>query len=253
MIARLFTSRQRAASAAARLSPGTRLYAIGDIHGCIEPLRRLHDIIREHAAAQPVARNAVIYLGDYVDRGPDSRAVIDLLRDNPLGGFECVYLKGNHEASLLQFLDDELHGPQWFAYGGDATLRSYGVSAPHSATDWAGLERARREFAQRLPSEHRDFFSRLRLAHVEDDYMFVHAGVRPEVPLQEQNSDDLLWIRDEFLFSDVEFGKIVVHGHSISEAPIVRHNRIGIDTGAFAGGPLTCLVLEGTSRSFLTS
>jgi serine/threonine protein phosphatase 1 len=253
MIARLFASRQRSESPVPHLSPGNRVYAIGDIHGCIAPLRQLHQLIREHAANQPVARNVVVYLGDYVDRGPDSRAVIDLLRDGPLPAFERIFLKGNHEASLLQFLEDEEHGPQWFAYGGDATLYSYGVSAPRSSTDLAGLHRAQSEFAQKLPPEHRDFFARLQLTHIEDDYLFVHAGLRPGVAIENQNADDLLWIRDEFLRSNAEFGKIVVHGHSISEEPTIRHNRIGIDTGAFAGGPLTCLVLEGTSRSFLTS
>jgi serine/threonine protein phosphatase 1 len=253
MIARLFTSWQRSDLAAPRLSPGNRVYAIGDIHGCIEPLRRLHQLMREHATAQPVARNVVVYLGDYVDRGPDSRGVIDVLRDEPLPGFERIYLKGNHEASLLHFLADEQHGPQWFTYGGDATLYSYGVHAPRSATDSVGLQRAQSEFAQKLPPEHRDFFNHLRLTHIEDDYLFVHAGLRPGVPLEDQNAEDLLWIRDEFLRSDADFGKIIVHGHSISEAPTIRPNRIGIDTGAFAGGPLTCLVLEGTSRTFLTS
>jgi serine/threonine protein phosphatase 1 len=253
MIARLFASRPGSEPPAPQLSPGNRVYAIGDIHGCIAPLRKLHHRIREHAADQPVTRNVVVYLGDYVDRGPDSRGVIDFLRTEPLPAFERVFLKGNHEASLLQFLEDEQHGPQWFAYGGDTTLRSYGVHAPRSPTDWVGLQRAQSEFAQNLPPEHRSFFAGLQLTHIEDDYLFVHAGLRPGVPLADQNSDDLLWIRDEFLRSDAEFGKIVVHGHSISEAPTIRPNRIGIDTGAFAGGPLTCLVLEGTSRTFLTS
>lgn len=198
-------------------------------------------------------RNVVVYLGDYVDRGPDSRGVIDVLRGEALPAFECVFLKGNHEASLLRFLVEEEHGLQWFAYGGDATLYSYGVGAPRAPTDPVGLRRVQREFARNLPPEHLDFFNRLRLTHVEDDYLFVHAGLRPGIGLEDQNTEDLLWIRDEFLTSDAEFGKIVVHGHSISTTPVVRHNRIGIDTGAFAGGPLTCLVLEGTNRTFLTS
>ena len=253
MIARFLTRPQRSAPEPPRLSPGSRAYAIGDIHGCIEPLRRLHRLIHAHAAAHPATRNVIVYLGDYVDRGPDSRGVIDVLSEAAPPGFERVYLKGNHEESLLQFLADAQHGPQWFTYGGDATLRSYGVEAPRSPLDSAGLERAQREFAQNLPPEHRNFFRRLGLMHVENDYVFVHAGLRPGVSLDAQDPDDLLWIREEFLRSDVEFGKIVVHGHSISETPTVRHNRIGIDTGAFAGGPLTCLVLEGTTRAFLSS
>ncbi len=253
MIARFFKARQRTDSPAPQVSPGNRVYAIGDIHGCLAPLRRLHDLIRAHAADQPAARNVVVYLGDYVDRGPDSRGVIDTLRAEPLAGFEAVYLKGNHEASLLQFLEDEQIGPQWFAYGGIATLSSYGVDTPRSATDMAGLHRTRNDFAKNLPTEHLDFFRRLRTMHIEDDYLFVHAGLRPGLPIEQQTSEDLLWIRDEFLRSNAEFGKIVVHGHSISETPTIRRNRIGIDTGAFAGGPLTCLVLEGTGRNFLTS
>ena len=253
MIARFLPRAQRPAPEMPRLSPGSRVYAIGDIHGCIEPLRRLHRLIHAHAADRPATRNVIVYLGDYVDRGPHSRVVIDVLRESAPPGFERVYLKGNHEESLLQFLADAQHGPQWFSYGGDATLHSYGVEAPRSPLDRAGLARAQREFAQNLPPEHHDFFRRLGLMHVEDDYVFVHAGVRPGVPLEAQDPDDLLWIREEFLRSDAEFGKIVVHGHSISEMPTVRHNRIGIDTGAFAGGPLTCLVLEGTTRAFLSS
>lgn len=198
-------------------------------------------------------RNVIVYLGDYVDRGQDSRAVIDLLRDEPLHGFEHVYLKGNHEEGLLHFLEDAQYGPPWFAYGGEATLYSYGVRPPRLFTDAAGLQRAQSEFAQKLPPEHLDFLTHLKLMHIEDDYLFVHAGLRPGVPLAQQNPQDLLWIRDEFLYSDEEFGKIVVHGHSITETPTIRHNRIGIDTGAFAGGRLTCLVLEGTRRTFLTS
>lgn len=234
------------------LAPGIRIYAIGDIHGCITPLRKLHQLIREHSVAQPVARNVVIYLGDYVDRGPDSRGVVDLLLSEPLPTFEHVYLKGNHEEAVLRFLEDENNGPPWLAYGGDVTLSSYGVRPPQ-ASDLAGLQRARSEFERQFPSEHRAFFNRLPLVHVEGDYVFVHAGLKPGVPLESQSEDDLLWIRDEFLCSNAEFGRIVVHGHSITETPAVRRNRIGIDTGAFASGRLTCLVLEGTSRSFLAT
>jgi serine/threonine protein phosphatase 1 len=253
MFTRLFTPRQRAETPPPQISPGKRVYAVGDIHGCLEPLRQLHCLIREHAADQPVPHNVIVYLGDYIDRGQDSRGVIDLLREEPLPGFERVYLKGNHEESLLQFLRDAQIGPQWFTYGGEATLYSYGVRPPRQFTDSAALKRAQSEFAQKLPPEHLDFFNRLTLMHVEDDYLFVHAGVRPGVPLGRQDSKDLLWIRDDFLLSDEDFGKIVVHGHSITEVPTTRHNRIGIDTGAFAGGRLTCLVLDGTTRSFLTS
>jgi serine/threonine protein phosphatase 1 len=141
----------------------------------------------------------------------------------------------------------------WVAYGGVATMFSYGVSPPDPVTDPAEVERARTELAAKLPATHIDFLSRLENYRVEGDYFFVHAGVRPGVPLDEQSEDDLLWIREEFLASRTEFGKLVVHGHSISRQPDFQANRIGIDTGAFATGMLTCLVLEGTQRELITT
>jgi serine/threonine protein phosphatase 1 len=252
MIANLFGRRQPDPPEA-RVPAGTRAYAIGDIHGCIEPLRALLDRVRDDAAAHAAPRNVVIYLGDYVDRGTHSRGVIDLILSEPLAGFERVYLKGNHEESLIRFLADERSGAQWFAYGGDATLYSYGVRPPPLNADKNEFQRAQREFAQKLPAAHLAFFERLSLMHIEGDYAFVHAGIRPRVPIDRQASQDLLWIRDEFLQSNLDFGKVVVHGHSISEAPAVRPNRIGIDTGAFASGHLTCLILEDTRRSFLAT
>ena len=245
--------RQRPPAELPRIPAGTRVYAIGDIHGTLAPLRELLRLIQEHAAQHnSCTRNVVVYLGDYVDRGTDSRRVIDLLLGEPLPGFESVHLKGNHEESLLLFLADEQCGPQWLIYGGDATLYSYGVRPP-PPTDLAGLKRARLEFSQKLPPTHLDFLRRLSLLHCEGDYVFVHAGVRPRVRLDRQNPEDLLWIREEFLQSDADFGKVIVHGHSISEAPTVRGNRIGIDTGAYASGRLTCLVLEETHRQFLAT
>lgn len=255
MIPRFFSRAPRSDIHPARVPAGRRIYAVGDIHGCIEPLRELQRHILDHAAAapQPELRNVVIYLGDYVDRGTDSRAVIDLLLQEPLPGFEHIYLKGNHEEGLLRFLVDEQYGPQWFTFGGEATLYSYGTRPPQRPSGTAGLQQAQREFSERLPQEHLDFFRRLRLHHTEGDYLFVHAGIRPGVALERQAPDDLLWIRDEFLRSDLDFGKTVVHGHSISESPVVRRNRIGIDTGAFASGHLTCLILEDADRSFLAT
>lgn len=252
MIANLFGRRQPE-PLPAEVPAGTRLYAIGDIHGCLGPFRALLAQVRDDAAAHPARRKVVVYLGDYIDRGTDSRGVIELLLTDPLPGFEAVHLKGNHEESLIRFLEDEQIGPQWFSYGGDATLYSYGVRPPRIITDRQELLRAQREFGRKFPAEHRAFFDRLGLMHVEGDYAFVHAGVKPRVPLDQQISEDVLWIRDEFLQSSLDFGKIVVHGHSISDTPAVRSNRIGIDTGAFASGHLTCLVLEGTQRDFLAT
>ena len=224
---------------------------MGDIHGRVDLLREMHQLIHEDAYRRQAARNVVVYLGDYIDRGDDSSAVIDLLLDEPLPSFESVHLKGNHEESLLHFLTDAGIGPTWLSYGGAATLISYGVRPPQPVTRLEELARAQYDLARRLPKRHRLFMQGLALTHAEGDYFFVHAGARPGVPLDRQSQEDLLWIRDEFLRSEAQFGKIIVHGHTITEYPDVRRNRIGIDTGAFASGTLTCLVLEGADWAFL--
>jgi serine/threonine protein phosphatase 1 len=212
-------------------------------------LRRLHTLIEHDAAAHAGRRKAIVYLGDYIDRGPDSRAVIDLLLDEPLGGFERIFLRGNHEDSLLRFLDDSEIGQGWLAYGGDSTVRSYGVRLP----EVAALAAVQRMLAESLPPRHIAFLRAAHLYHVEGDYAFVHAGFRPGLALDAQAEEDMLWIREEFLLSRADFGKIVVHGHNITNTPDVRRNRIGIDTGAFATGTLTCLALDGAERSFIST
>jgi serine/threonine protein phosphatase 1 len=231
---------------------GSRVYAVGDVHGRLDLLAGLHGLIAADAAAAGASRKVIVYLGDYVDRGPDSRGVIELLMQRPLPGFEHVHLLGNHEDYLLQFLANAALGPNWCSYGGRETLISYGVRPPlpFAARD-ADFEIARRALADKIPPTHVAFLRNLKLTHAEGDYFFVHAGVKPGVALAEQQSEDLLWIRDEFLECRDDFGACVVHGHTIVAAPEERHNRIGIDTGAFATGRLTALVLEGTERRFL--
>ena len=231
--------------------PGSRIYAIGDIHGRADLLRQLHRLIHEDAYRRQAPRNVVVYLGDYVDRGDESRAVIDLLLDERLPSFESIHIKGNHEESMLRFLEDTAVGPPWLFYGGGQTLASYGVRPPEMPLNARDLLRAQSELAERLPPRHRRFLVDLSLSHSEGDYFFAHAGVRPGVPLDQQTAQDLLWIRDDFLLSEANFGKIVVHGHTIVPRPDVRPNRIGIDTGAFASGHLTCLILEGSQLGFL--
>ena len=227
---------------------GTRVYAVGDIHGRVDLLSRLKQFVHEDAYARQAPRNVIVYVGDYIDRGENSAQVIDCLLDEPLPGFESIHLLGNHEESLVQFLGDIQVGPAWLAYGGIATLMSYGIAPPQSDRD---LIRVQGELRAALPARHLDFMRSLPLTHVEGDYFFTHAGVRPGVALTAQEPQDLLWIRDVFLSSTADFGKIVVHGHSITDAPDVRRNRIGIDTGAFASGKLTCLVLQGQDLAFL--
>lgn len=232
--------------------PGTRLYVVGDIHGRADLLRILHEAIRDDAADAP-SRRVIVYLGDYVDRGGESSAVLEMLASGPPEGFEAVHLLGNHEAWLLDFLDDPDQGAGWIMNGGGATLLSYGIDAAGISFQRDRLAKARADLRSRLPPSHLAFLESLKLSHVEGDYLFVHAGVRPGLPLDRQSADDLVWIRDEFLFSDADHGKVVVHGHTIVDEPEVLDNRIGIDTGAFATGRLTCLVLEGSARRFIST
>lgn len=232
--------------------PDTRIYAVGDIHGRLDLLLQLQRLIAADAAASSARRRVLVYIGDYIDRGPDSAGVLDLLLDHPLAGFEIVHLLGNHEDTLLQFPDDLTVGPSWLTYGGVQTLASYLIdAAPGSWRDEQELRRLQGEVRRRVPRRHTTFLRGLPLTHIEGDYLFVHAGIRPGIPLDQQERDDLLWIRDPFLQSSADHGKIVVHGHTIAAAPEERPNRIGIDTGAFHSGCLTCVVLEGTGRSFL--
>ena len=236
---------------AKRVPAGTRVYAVGDTHGCAERLRELHARILEDAADSSAGRRVIVYLGDYVDRGPDSRQIVELLLHEPLPGFEPVHLKGNHEDMLLRFLEDKSVCLHWMQYGGDATCRSYGIeplSAP-AVADRSGWLQERLRAG--LPQDHLDFLNGLRLSHVEGDYLFVHAGVRPGTAPDEQVAEDLMWIREPFLASRADHGKVVVHGHTPTESPVRRRNRIGIDTGACYGGPLTALVLEDAEQRFL--
>lgn len=233
---------------------GTRVYAIGDSHGCVERLRALRQAILADrdappAAGPPVTRWVMVYLGDYVDRGPDPRGVIDLLLNDPLPGFESVHLKGNHEDLMLGVLD-EGHAPMtWLVNGGGTTLESYGVDPDEVMRD--DRDRLASALAARLPAAHLAFLHGLDLSHVEGDYLFVHAGIRPGIPWDAQRTQDLLWIRDAFLDSDADHGKVVVHGHTPSRTPELMPNRIGIDTGACFGGSLTAVVLEGAERRLL--
>jgi serine/threonine protein phosphatase 1 len=230
---------------------GTRLYVVGDIHGCVEQLTAMHELILADAGRAEAERRVVVYLGDYIDRGPDSKGVIDLLTERPLPGFETVHLRGNHEQTLLTFLDDISIGPDWFNFGGVATFQSYGLTAPTEIFDVDALLAAQAALRDGLPPIHLDFYRSLRLGHLEGDFLMVHAGVRPGVRLDEQTENDLLWIREPFLQSTADFGVIIVHGHTIAQTPEIRPNRIGIDTGAFHTGRLTCAVFQGNAVDFL--
>lgn len=232
----------------AAVPPGQRAYVVGDIHGCAALLDRLLKTIVADATVGPEKR-FLVFVGDYVDRGPDSRAVIDRLL-NPPKGFEVRCLRGNHDQAVLDFLNDPLTYRTWKNYGAQETLLSYGVRPP-LFDDEKAIAAARDEFIAKMPESHRRFLEELELSTVIGDYFFVHAGVRPGVALGAQSAEDMLWIREDFLFSSNDFGKVVVHGHSPTEGVVRRKNRIGIDTGAYATGRLTALVLEGETVKLL--
>lgn len=236
----------------ARAPEATRLYAVGDIHGRDDLLAELLELIAEDAATlAPGFRRVLVFLGDYVDRGLQSSQVIERLVTLDLSPFEVVFLKGNHEQAMLQFLEDAQFGKTWKYYGGLETLHSYGVTELTLSDDPRDFERAREHFAHVLPVAHLDFLRRLQSSFECGDYFFVHAGVRPGLPLHRQIDEDMLWIRNEFLESDMNFGKIVVHGHTPREEVEIRPNRVGVDTGAYMTGVLTALVLEGSDMRLL--
>jgi serine/threonine protein phosphatase 1 len=228
--------------------PDHRVYAIGDIHGRRDLLDALLDQIEKDCLGTPQTI-ILVFLGDYVDRGPDSKGVIDRLLTLP-ARFEKKVLRGNHDQALLDFLADAAAYESWCDFGADETLISYGVRPPrnHSLSTFGD---ARDRFAAALPADHLHFLQTLPLSWEFGDYFFAHAGVRPGAPLNEQKEDDLLWIREEFLNSSEDFGKVVVHGHTPTDSPVKRTNRIGVDTGAYLTGRLTAVVLEGQSQRFL--
>jgi serine/threonine protein phosphatase 1 len=227
---------------------GVRVYAIGDIHGCAQLLAQLLEAIVEDSQGFAGAKR-LVYLGDYVDRGPDSRAVIDRLLATP-DDFVPTFLRGNHDQVLLDFLEDPAVFRNWREFGGRETLLSYGVPPPRFDNE-AGFAEARDRFRQALPAAHLAFLSRLELSTRIGGYFFTHAGVRPGVPLDRQAPQDLLWIRDEFLSSRADFGMVVVHGHTPTSRASRSANRLSLDTGAYATGHLTAAVLEGDGCRFL--
>jgi len=233
------------------LPEGQILYAVGDIHGRLDLLEDLLSLIERDARASNAGRRTLVFLGDYVDRGPDSRGVVERLVTDLPQGFDAHFLKGNHEAILLDFLDDPWRLDHWLMNGGEETMRSYGVGTKRLAQLGAAAEIWRQAFAEALPEAHLRFFRDLQLSVSFGDYLFVHAGLRPGVPLAAQSEADLIWIRGPFLNHAGSFDKIVVHGHTPGEEPVTRQNRIGIDTGAVFTGRLTALRLEGSSRKFL--
>lgn len=237
-------------AAAGFLPDGLRVYAIGDIHGRFDLLEALSIEIRRDLAGRRPERTVEIFLGDYIDRGPRSREVVEWLIDAPPLADERVCLMGNHEEMLLDAIAEPTFMGPWLHNGALSTIASYGVAAPRFGTA-ASEARLRTAFLQAFPARHRGFIEALPRKTKLGSYVFVHAGLRPGCALEDQDPHDLVWIRDQFLHCDTDFGFVVVHGHTPMERPEVRRNRINVDTGAFFSGRLTCLVLEGATHRFL--
>lgn len=230
---------------------GLRLYAIGDIHGRLDLLRSLMQMIEAHEAMLPPANTLLVFLGDYIDRGPDSRGVVDFLINRIPEKFETCFLRGNHEDMLTGVFESTNIFDVWTLNGGLATARSYGIEFdPHGASA-NDIKFIVKHLDVALPQAHRNFFNELHVSLEIGDYFFVHAGVRPGVPLDRQDESDCMFIRGDFLNYRGDFGKIIVHGHTPVEEPQILPNRIALDTGAFFSGRLTALCLEGSERSFL--
>jgi serine/threonine protein phosphatase 1 len=228
-----------------RLPDGVRVYAIGDVHGRADLLQSLLRVIDADLARSPAKRAIQVFLGDYVDRGPDSRAVLDLLIDRSRT-HEIICLKGNHEVFLLEVLKEPARLQEWRHFGGLLTLLSYGITPTMNPTAEEQVELIE-GLTRAIPAEHLKFLQQLPSSFTCGDFFFVHAGVKPGIPLERQQEQDLLWIREEFLNSEAGFGKYVVHGHTPVKTPDIRPNRINIDTGAYATGNLTLLTIQGDS------
>ena len=238
-----------------RLRAGQRIYAVGDIHGRADLLKALLQRIRADLRHFPVPRAELIFLGDYISRGPDSAAVLDLLiKEAPRLPLTVTYLKGNHEDTLVSFLDGDLQMARtWLHYGGRAALSSYGIQPVSSEPPDEELLQLRATLREAIPENHQEFLSTLPVSAERDDYLFVHAGLRPGRALAEQTEHDLMWIREEFLVHTSCFERVVVHGHSPVALPELRRNRINVDTGAYASSILTSVVLTGSERRFLAT
>ncbi len=234
---------------ARRVPDGTRVYCVGDIHGRDDLLLGMAERVEIDMQDRAFKQVMTVFLGDYVDRGHGSKRVVERLSHNEWPT-PFIALAGNHEDLLMAFLDDERVLEAWRRLGGVETLHSYEVDVVPvmAGRDFAVVQRV---FAATLPERHRHFLETLKISTAIGDYFFCHAGVRPGIPLDRQDRNDLLTIREPFLSSEAEHGKLVVHGHTPSLAPEVRANRIGIDTAAYATGCLTCLVLEKDERRFL--
>lgn len=236
---------------ATRLEEGTRIYAIGDVHGCYDQLANLVQLIELDGVQRGIARTRLILLGDMVDRGPKSREVIELLYE--LHDSENVIcLKGNHEQTMVDVLRGDFDAMRfWLSFGGAETLISYGIDRDlvvHASLGESWQRELLEAFRAAVPPHIVRWMANLPVSHREGDYFFVHAGIRPGTSLDAQSEEDMMWIREPFLNSWRQHEAVVVHGHTESAAAVLNPNRIGVDTGAYRTGCLTAIGLEGSAQ-----
>ncbi|MEO0412885.1 MAG: metallophosphoesterase family protein [Pseudomonadota bacterium] len=247
----LFRKKPEAPSKPPTTDKNTRVYAVGDVHGRSDLFDALMKLIGKDVKGFD-GHSELVLLGDYVDRGADTKGILDRMLSGDLPCDKHIFLRGNHEDAMLSFVDGYSNSSNWLSYGGIETLDSYGIDAQDvldKASD--APETLRKLMRKRIPGDHFKLLKRLPFSHTNGDYLFVHAGIRPKVPIKAQNFDDFLWIREEFLTHKKPFERFVVHGHTISDKPDVQMNRIGIDTGAYRTGVLTSLVLESATKRFM--
>lgn len=225
-----------------KLPDGIRIYAISDIHGCAHQLKQMLRVIDADLTHRRPGHAIEVFMGDYIDRGPDTRSTLDILVERSRHG-NAVFLKGNHEAFLVDVFEDPSLFDDWLRVGGAQTLMSYGLAPDARQEERSSLLR---ELLRAMPPEHLEFLDNLQPTFTCGDFFFVHAGVRPGVDLSEQQESDLLWIRDEFLQSEERFSKYIVHGHTPVRSAELLENRANIDTGAYATGNLTLMSIQGS-------
>jgi serine/threonine protein phosphatase 1 len=234
----------------ARGPENTLLYAIGDVHGRLDLLAEMHAQIAADIMRVRPADWRIVHLGDYVDRGPDSKGVIEfLMRQTAMDG-RIISLAGNHDIGFLDFLAEPQPDGLFALYGGVQTAQSYGVEL--DLADMAGFGESCRALAAAVPRSHVDFLRGLGRCATFGDFFFCHAGIRPGVALDAQDPLDLIWIRGDFHRHQELFPKVVVHGHTPVSEPEICANRVNVDTGAFASGRLTALVIAGAEKRLLT-
>ena len=228
-------------------APGYRAYVVGDVHGRLDLLEQLLAKIHSELQRRPVAKSLLVFVGDLIDRGPSSAQVVERLRTYRREAIQPIFLLGNHEEVLLRILGGDAQLiTKWRWFGGAECLQSYGVD-PEQLTHLSD-EQALAVVRDAIPAKHVKFLESFVDSCRFGDYLFVHAGIRPGLELEQQSQSDLRWIREPFLYDDGDHGFVVVHGHTISPEVEERPNRIGIDTGAYRTGVLTALAIEGGDR-----